>query len=308
MRKWAYLLVALVVLGGGYYWLAVDGRMPADADFPLDMNEVRRLANSVPGAKPRELRYEHIYNSRFTESMTIAGGAWSGVDLEIYSFQAIFPDRSIIIDTAASQDLPLPGFAVQDYDTGAWQRMLQAMEQASLIVITHEHMDHIGGIAAHPKLESILPNVLLTREQLAHPDRMWPVKLPMAAFADYQPLAYGQYHAIAPGMVLIRSPGHTPGSQMVYVQLADGRELLFLGDVVWKMANITQQRERPRWVTALLVREDRHAVFGQIKALGELMQAEPGLKILPGHDKPVVESLASEGYLKAGFRLAIQPE
>jgi hypothetical protein len=55
-------------------------------------------------------------------------------------------------------------------------------------------------------------------------------------------------------------------------------------------------------VTALLVREDRHAVSGQIRMLGELVKDEPGLKIVPGHDKPVVDALAAEEYLQEGFR------
>jgi glyoxylase-like metal-dependent hydrolase (beta-lactamase superfamily II) len=136
-------------------------------------------------------------------------------------------------------------------------------------------MDHIGGIAAHPNLKTILPSLRLSDAQLAHPDRMWPIKWPKGLLDGYEPVQYGQYHALAPGMVLIKAPGHTPGSQMVYVKLADGREVLFLGDVVWKLRNIEVQRERPRWVTALLVREDRHAVFGQIKTLGGLMQRDP---------------------------------
>ena len=35
--------------------------------------------------------------------------------------------------------------------------------------------------------------------------------------------------SIAPGIVLKRAAGHTPGSQMVFVKMEDGRELLFLG-------------------------------------------------------------------------------
>jgi glyoxylase-like metal-dependent hydrolase (beta-lactamase superfamily II) len=302
MKRLLRWILILAVLTGGYYWLVVDSRMPADADFQLDLVEVRRLAGSLPGAKPSAVRYEHIYDSRFTAGMVVAGDGWSGTDLSIYSYQVIYPDRTAVIDTAMSRDLPLPGFAIQNYDDAAWQRLLAAMDQAALMVVTHEHMDHIGGVVAHPRLAEILPRVRLTEAQLAHPDRMWPVKWPDAALDGYSPLAYERYHAIAPGMVLIKAAGHTPGSQMVYLQLADGRELLLLGDVVWKQRNIDLQRERPRWVTALLVREDRHAVFGQIKALGELMRNEPGVKLVPGHDRAVVEALAAEGYLQPGFQ------
>jgi glyoxylase-like metal-dependent hydrolase (beta-lactamase superfamily II) len=227
--------------------------------------------------------------------------------MPVYSYQLVYPDRSVIVDTAMDRAIAGPDFLVPFYDTQAWQRTLAAMDTAAQIVITHEHMDHIGGVAAHPNLKLLLPNILLTEEQLAHPSRMWPAKLPKGVFDDYQPLQSEQYLAIAPGLVLIKSPGHTPGSQMAYVKLADGREILLLGDVVWKQRNIEVQRERPRWVTALLVREDRHAVFGQIKALGELSQNEPGVKLVPGHDATVVDALTAAGYLHKGFKLLRDP-
>ncbi len=301
MRKLIRWVLILTVLAGGYYWMVLDSRMPADASYPLDMSEVRRLAESIPGAKPTEVRFEHVYTTKFSKGMAVTGDGWSGTDIPIYSYQLVYPDQTVIVDTAMERSLAGPEFMAPFYDEAAWQRMLAAMEKASLVVTTHEHMDHIGGVAAHPNLKAILPAIRLTAEQLAHPSRMWPVKMPEGVLDGYQPLQYERYHAAAPGMVLIKSPGHTPGSQMVYVRLADGREILFLGDVVWKMRNIETQRERPRLVTALLVREDRNAVFGQIKTLGELMQREPGVKIVPGHDGPIVDVLAAAGYLQAGF-------
>lgn len=303
MKKLFRWILVLVVLAGGYYWLAVDSHMPADASFPLDLAEVRQLADAVPGAKPSQLRFEKVLTTRFAKGMAVTGDGWGWTDVPIYSYQLVFPDRSVLIDTAMDRAIAGPDFMVPAYDAEAWQRMLTAMERADQIVITHEHMDHIGGVAAHPKLADLLPKLRLTEEQLAHPSRMFPARLPKDVFAGYQPLRYERVHALAPGVVLIKAPGHTPGSQMVYVQLADGREILLLGDVVWKMRNIEVQRERPRWVTALIVREDRHAVFGQIRTLGDLMKNEPGVKIVPGHDGPVVETLATEGYLQPGFLL-----
>ncbi len=299
MVRWG-LVLALVA--GGYYWLVLDSRMPADAHYPFDITEVRKLAESVPGAKPTEIRFEHVLTTRFTKGMIVTGDGWSAAELPVYAYQLVYPDRTVIIDTAMDHSIAGPSFLVPFYDRDAWQRTLDAMDTASQVLITHEHMDHIGGIAAHPNLQLLLPNILLTDEQLAHPSRMWPARLPKDVFDDYQPLKYEQYFATAPGLVLIKSPGHTPGSQMAYIKLADGRELLLLGDVVWKMRNITVQRERPRWVTALLVREDRNAVFGQIKSLGELAQREPGLKLVPGHDAAVVDALAAAGYMQEGFQ------
>ena len=61
------------------------------------------------------------------------------------------------------------------FDADAYARMQAALTHASQIVITHEHMDHIGGLAAHPQIESILPALRLTREQIADPSRSLPL-------------------------------------------------------------------------------------------------------------------------------------
>lgn len=101
--------------------------------------------------------------------------------------------------------------------------------------------------------------------------------------------------------MLIKAPGHTPGSQMVYVQTANGTEVLFIGDVAWHFRNIELLRERARLVTWLFLKEDRRAVFGQFAALKRLPGDEPGIHIVPGHDGKVIDGLVAAGVLKKGF-------
>jgi glyoxylase-like metal-dependent hydrolase (beta-lactamase superfamily II) len=237
----------------------------------------------------------------FPQAMTVAGEPWESVEIPIFSYQLVFPRSTLLIDTALDRAAAIPKFMVPLYDDAAFERVQAAMNQASLIVVTHEHADHIGGVLSHRDIKSLHAALRLTDIQLKHPDRAMPMKVPPAAFEGYQALSYQRYHALAPGVVLIAAAGHTPGSQMVFVQLADGRELLFLGDVVWRMRNIDLQRERPRWATAL-IREDRNAVFGQIKTLGELRRSEPAVAIVPGHDGPVITALTAAGLLHKGFQ------
>jgi glyoxylase-like metal-dependent hydrolase (beta-lactamase superfamily II) len=175
------------------------------------------------------------------------------------------------------------------------------MSAAKQIVITHEHMDHIGGLTTHSDLANVLPKARLTDAQIADPDKSLPAKFPSGALDGYQALEYEDLHAIAPGVVVIRAAGHTPGSQIVYVQTAGGAELLLIGDVAWHFRNIEVQRERARLMTMVFLQEDRKAVFGQLAALKQLHDSQPDVHIVPGHDGPVIESLITAGILKRGF-------
>lgn len=305
MRKLAvWGLAVAATLAAAYWWLAIDGRMPDDAEYTLDLAEVRRLARALPGSRPLEIHYEKVAAYAFPRVMITAGDDWSGALMPVYSYQVVYPDRTAIIDTALDRSLATPDFMVPFYDEAAYRRVEAALDKAALIVVTHEHADHIGGIARHPRPAALLPALQLTATQLAHTDRMKPAVLPQPLIETREPLRYDNYLAVAPGMVLIAAPGHTPGSQMVYVQLADGRELLFLGDVSWHTRNIETQRERPRFVTALLIREDRKAVFGQLRTLHALARQEPGLHQVPGHDGPVIAALTQSGVLLPGFLAA----
>jgi glyoxylase-like metal-dependent hydrolase (beta-lactamase superfamily II) len=302
MAKWLKrLLVIAVILAGAYYVLVMHSPSSGSA-YTLDISKVRTLANSIPGDKPAEVRYEHIMDFQFAEAMVTAGDPWKWTPIPVYSWQLVYPDKTIIVDTAMNREIAKPDALVPMYSDISYQRMQNAMEKASLIVLTHEHMDHIGGLAAHPHLAALLPALKLTDEQLNNPKGMEPSELPASVFKGYSPIHYNDMMALAPGVVLIKSPGHTPGSQMVYVQRADGRELILMGDVSWHMRNIDLVRERPLFMT-LIVHENRDQVLGEFKALHDLQQAEPKLKLVPGHDGVVVKALTADGLVTQGFKL-----
>jgi len=299
LRWIGYGLLALLILSViGYYWLFVDTHMPSGR-FAVDMSEVRKLSDTIAGDKPIEVRVERVTSFRFPMTAAVAGAGWNEVEVPVYSYQIAYPDRAVVIDAGVSGE---ESGADPYFDRAAYDRMLAAMRAASAVVVTHEHPDHIGGLVAHPDLAEVLGNTRLTQEQVEHPEKMFGLSFPNGALENYRPLAYDRYHALSPGIVLIKSPGHTPGSQMVFVKTAGGREYLFLGDVAWRFESVERLAARARLVSMFFLGEDRDAVLLQLAELKRLRDSNPDLVMVAGHDIDQMSRLLKSGTITPGFK------
>ena len=86
-------------------------------------------------------------------------------------------------------------------------------------------------------------------------------------FREIQTLDLRKPARIAPGVVVAAMSGHTAGSEVIYVQRADGAEYLFIGDIAWNMSNIEQLTTRPLLLNFLFFDppEERTRIRAQLR-------------------------------------------
>ena len=148
-RRWPRVLAVIgVLLVPAYYWFFIQTPGPS-GDWALDLAEVRRLAGTLPGDKPTEVRVERVCDFKFPNAIIRAGAGWSLRPMTMFAYQLVFPTHTAIVDTG--QPHPIPGGTL---DADAFARVGKGLSAADLVVVTHEHGDHLGGVAAQPNLAS----------------------------------------------------------------------------------------------------------------------------------------------------------
>lgn len=269
----------LTLLSLAYYWLLVNAG-PANAPArTIDIAAVRRAADSMPGKKPTAVTFAPMASRVIPGAALAAGTGLRQITSGVISWRIETADGGIVIDPGLSEaDARSMGF--KTYDERARKLVEGWMDQARMILFTHAHIDHVGGFLDHPRFASVVGKAVVSEGMVGNINGMWRENARLLA----NPRKLGAIEAVAPGVVLIQTPGHTPASEMIYVQLASGREYLFAGDTASLWINAEIPTPRSRLVADWMAPEDRPAVIGWLKGLKSLKEKNENLVIVPSHD------------------------
>jgi glyoxylase-like metal-dependent hydrolase (beta-lactamase superfamily II) len=304
-------IAALLALAGALVAVALAAAPQSDpaaarSQAPVwsaDLNDIRRVAAMIPGERPLRINMLKFAESHRTKNFSVQGApAIPSVQARTV-FQVVYRDGYVMID--AGMDEQVHKFfgrgVVEPYFPDAAKEVNRALLGAKSIVVTHEHGDHVAGVIHTPYVDQLAPKTVLTRTQvetLINSPQMPEIKLTPAMAARYIVVDYDHYMPYGPGMALIKAPGHTPGSQMIYVVLQSGREYLFVGDTAWLMDGVRQIKGKDApWVT-----ENKDQVMAQLRWLNELTRTEKNIILVVSHDdeehKELVEKKLLGGRLE----------
>ncbi|HBS03325.1 MAG TPA: hypothetical protein DEA96_00060 [Leptospiraceae bacterium] len=284
--KWSLAAVALILIMG-YFILFLQSPSVEESNYEIDLAGMRALTDPETQVEPgpEALNSLIIGEGSFPSGAIVAGHSlFSKTRLVFVSYQLLYEDGTeLILDTAQDESLHNEFYEGEPFYSDHFNQMQAAMKRARWIVATHEHVDHVGGIAQSPYFESIFENVFLSKEQIEGPT-IAAARFPDGNLEKLKPLQYESLHRIAPGVVLQKAPGHSVGSQLIYVRLQSGQEFLFVGDIAWSQKNIDEQTGRPALVSWIFLQENRDQVANQLRALLDLQTSNPEVQVVVAHD------------------------
>lgn len=291
------LAVSGLLVSIGWYVLMGQAAAPKNSSFEIDLTKIRQMAMERPDRLPLRLNAAVVGEGSYPQVLIMAGSGLKPREMIFAAYQLVYEDQTVVIDSTLPEEDYEKMFPGSPFDSAQYVQLQKALGNSSLILLTHTHPDHIAGISRSPNAAALMPRVFFSQEQFDATSADVGMTDELLALA--KTTTYEKYYAPASGIVVIKSPGHSPGDQLIYLRLQDGNEFLLTGDVVWSNENITAATGRPllfRW----LVQEDWQNNGNVIRALHDLAEKET-IHMLVSHDGPQLNEYFRQGLVGDGL-------
>ncbi len=263
-----------------------------------------------------EQHHEHRYGtSKPLLWWVLTGRSWVTVPIGVYVIH--HRDGIVLFDTGMDPAIAEPGyisspigrfllpriFRLHIGPDDTLGRRLEAIDvpadRVEKAIISHLHFDHVGGIADIPQAELLVSRDEWQQLSEPHPEREWVlrehIEVPGAKWRQIDfattkdPLLsdFSGCHDVMgdESLVLLPTPGHTPGSMSLLLRSASLPPILFVGDLTYELDLLLKDQ-----VPAIGDKEQLRASFAKVRALKQRL---PDLIVLPSHD-PEAASILTE--------------
>lgn len=271
-----------------------------------------RVFSTGSGAQHKEHRYGS-WMPRLLWALT--SRSWVGLPINVFLLE--HEDGLVVFDTGLDPKLKTnPNYISQAIGRFLVDRIFRfdiapddklgkklesigfAAEDIRIAVISHLHFDHVGGIADIPQADLLVSEREWAQLSDPHPEHEWilrehieipganwrPIQFQQTDYPLFEP--FGRcYDVMGDGsLVLLPTPGHTPGSMSMLVRSLSLPPILLIGDLAYEPALIFQDQV-PGTGDAKTLRKS----YASVRALKENL---PDLVIMASHDPEASDALS----------------
>ncbi len=298
MTNWfnRWLVALIILIGVPFWWLLIDNDRGGSPAKPVHIVDLRKLAAIIPGERPGAVTETLLATRLSVGDFVAAGIGLKRRPLALITWSLPVPGQGpIIIDPAI---FPGPGTDQFAHLNSARLGLVNAETNiASLILQTQGHVS-AAQLLSNATQGSYLvgPNAALVTLQSR-----------AAVTRSAQPGSFTTAQAVAPGVVTIPTPGHAPDTRLIFVQLADGREFLFVGDIAALSENWFEFRLRSHLAALWGAPQDDDETCAWLRTIRQLHAEAPHMQIVPGHDYLWLTSHLADRTITESPHMALQP-
>ncbi len=177
-----------------------------------------------------------------------------------------------------------------------------AADRIQAIIVSHLHFDHAGGLRDFPEAEVVVSR----REWDSIPTGRFAARIrgimkeqltgihvreiDYSASSQFGPFEGSFDYLGDRSLILLSTPGHTPGHQSLLVTLGSGKKVLLTGDAVW--VGEGYKRPAPKGWLVRTLEEESDISWRTTQAIHEFHRENPDCFIVPGHDPGLWPTLA----------------